>query len=318
MFTESTPKLFYRGDTLDTSPRAFGELRSSRDARADRDELHRRMAEDGYLYLPGLLNPKDVEAARIEFLERIDRLGNLAPGVPVSEGVAKKDGVPLNLVSQEGLAKNNLPLEKVIFSGPMIEFYEFFLGGVVRHFDFIWVRAKVAGQSITTYPHYDNVYMGRGTQNLFTSWTPFGDVPLIKGGLMILENSHRLEEIKATYGQMDVDAYCTNNEEAQHVESAGPPGDPRWPDRVNQGAYTQDAVGLQQEVQRRWLTTNYQAGDLLVFSMFTMHAGMDNQTQRYRLSTDTRYQLAAEPVDERWVGDTIIGHGPEGKKGMIC
>ena len=235
MFTESIPRLFYRGDTLDTSPQAFGELRSSRDARADRDELHRRMAEDGYLYLPGLLNPVDVEAARIEFLERIDRLGNLAPGVPVSEGVAKKDGVPLNLVSIEELAKNNPPLEKVLFSRPMMEFHEFFLGGAVRHFDYIWVRAKVAGQSVSTYPHYDNVYMGRGTQNLFTSWTPFGDVPLIKGGLMILENSHRLEEIKSTYGQMDVDVYCTNNEEAQYVASEGPPGDQRWPARVNTG-----------------------------------------------------------------------------------
>jgi len=318
VFTESIPKLFYRGDPLDTSPQAFGELRSSQDARADREELHRRMEEDGYLYLPGLLNPKDVEAARIEFLERINRLGNLAPEVPVSEGVAKEDGVPLNLGSMGELAKNNPPLKKVIFTGPMMEFYEFFLGGPVGHFDYIWVRAKVAGQSPTTYPHYDNVYMGRGTQNLFTSWTPYGDVPLIKGGLMILENSHRLEEIKSTYGQMDVDAYCTNNDEAPYVESEGPPGDPRWPARINEGAYTHDAVGLQREVKHRWLTTNYQAGDLLIFSMFTMHAGMDNQTQRYRLSTDTRYQLATDPVDERWVGETIIGHGPAGKKGMIC
>ena len=49
-----------------------------------------------------------------------------------------------------------------------------------------------------------------------------------------------------------------------------------------------------------------------------MHASMDNQTNRIRLSTDTRYQLASEPVDERWIGDNPIAHGLESKRGMIC
>jgi hypothetical protein len=52
--------------------------------------------------------------------------------------------------------------------------------------------------------------------------------------------------------------------------------------------------------------------------MYTMHASMDNHTNRLRLSTDTRYQLAAEPVDERWIGEDPIAHGPEAKKGIIC
>lgn len=37
-----------------------------------------------------------------------------------------------------------------------------------------------------------------------------------------------------------------------------------------------------------------------------------------RLSTDTRYQLASEPVDERWIGENPIAHGLDAKKGMIC
>ena len=48
------------------------------------------------------------------------------------------------------------------------------------------------------------------------------------------------------------------------------------------------------------------------------HASMDNQTDQIRLSTDTRYQLASEPVDERWIGDNPIAHGLESKRGMIC
>ena len=68
----------------------------------------------------------------------------------------------------------------------------------------------------------------------------------------------------------------------------------------------------------RWLTTDYQLGDVLVFSMYTMHASLDNQTNQFRLSSDTRYQLASEPVDERWIGETPIGHGVASKRGMIC
>jgi len=66
------------------------------------------------------------------------------------------------------------------------------------------------------------------------------------------------------------------------------------------------------------LSTNYQAGDVLVFTRYTMHAGMDNQTNRLWISTDTRYQLASEPIDQRWIGKNPIGHGPAGKIGMIC
>jgi hypothetical protein len=52
--------------------------------------------------------------------------------------------------------------------------------------------------------------------------------------------------------------------------------------------------------------------------MFTLHASLDNQTERVRLSTDSRYQLASEAVDERWIGEKPLAHGPEAKVGMIC
>lgn len=52
--------------------------------------------------------------------------------------------------------------------------------------------------------------------------------------------------------------------------------------------------------------------------MFTLHANLDNRTNRVRLSTDSRYQLANEAVDERWVGENPIAHGPDAKIAMIC
>ena len=68
----------------------------------------------------------------------------------------------------------------------------------------------------------------------------------------------------------------------------------------------------------RWLTADYKAGDLLIFTIFTLHTSTNNTTNKIRLSTDSRYQLASEPVDNRWIGENPIAHGPEAKQGMIC
>ena len=59
-------------------------------------------------------------------------------------------------------------------------------------------------------------------------------------------------------------------------------------------------------------------GDLLVFCMDLLHASTDNQTDRVRLSSDSRYQLASEPQDGRWIGENPPKHGIRAKEGMIC
>ena len=72
------------------------------------------------------------------------------------------------------------------------------------------------------------------------------------------------------------------------------------------------------ELGGRWLTADYCMGDLLVFSMYTMHASTDNHTAQIRLSSDSRYQLASDPVDDRWIGDDPPLHGIRAHKAMIC
>ncbi|MEJ7654541.1 MAG: hypothetical protein WKH64_15040 [Chloroflexia bacterium] len=91
----------------------------------------------------------------------------------------------------------------------MMSFFERFLGGPVRHYDFTWMRAVAPG--FGTPPHGDVVFMGRGTHDLYTAWTPLGDVDFETGGLMVLEGSNNLDAIKE-YTQRDVDTYCSNIE----------------------------------------------------------------------------------------------------------
>ena len=46
-----------------------------------------------------------------------------------------------------------------------------------------------------------------------------------------------------------------------------------------------------------WLVAEYEPGDAVVFTMHLVHGGLDNHSDRLRLSSDSRYQLASKPVD---------------------
>ncbi|MBI2505199.1 MAG: phytanoyl-CoA dioxygenase family protein [Candidatus Latescibacteria bacterium] len=321
MSLESADTLTYCGNPLDTTPAGFGELRSSAEALSDVAELRQRMAEDGYLFLPGLLYRDQVAAARQEVMDRLQAAGILDGRYPAFEGVVKPDHT-ISFMPQ--LAKGNQPLMKLLYEGAMMDFYRNFLGGPVRHYDYTWFRAKTPGTRTATQPHYDVVYMGRGTRRLYTSWTPLVDVPWEMGGLMLLENSHRQEQLVRTYGQTDVDAYCEEGNARVLVEAARNAGreltaEERQQIRWNStGAYSPDAIEARKQLGGRWLGAEYQMGDLLVFSMYTLHASTDNHTDRIRISSDSRYQLASEPVDDRWIGDDPPIHGIRAKRGMIC
>lgn len=288
---------------------AFGPLRDSSDVSTNYDELNARMRSDGYLFLPGYLNRDEVIEARMECARRLHDAGMLHPDYPIEDTIVAPEG---NVGFHPSLAKDNAPLMKVLYDGPMIRLFEGLFNEPVRHFDFTWFRSVTRGKGHTTAPHMDAVYMNRGTHRLFTAWTPIGDIPVEQGGLTILENSHLHERLNKGYALKDVDKFCENRRDAGFKEMGGG-GNIRAG-----GNLTLDPVKLRKNLGGRWLHAEYRMGDLLVFSIFTVHGGLDNHTNRIRLSSDSRYQRASEPADERWVGEKPIGHGPEGKRGMIC
>lgn len=294
-----------QGRELDPSSDALGELRRSDDAVGDPVELRRRLAEDGYLFLPGYLDRGEVLGARADLLARLAKEGALAPGTDPEEGVPNPE-------SRGGLyaetARRSEPLQQLLYGDRMITLYESIFAESVRHYDFTWLRAVAPG--IGTAPHGDSVFMNRGTLNLLTAWVPLGDIDRTLGGVAVLENSHLLEDVKRGYGSRDVDAYCSDDEEAG---SLGQRDRMLW-----NGWLSDDPPALRKQLGGRWLTTDYRAGDLLTFTMFTLHLGLDNSTDRIRLSSDSRYQPASEPADPRWIGADPPAHGRRAKRAMIC
>lgn len=322
--TATTPlELRSRDRVLDSTPDALGDLLDSSPQLGDTAALRANLERDGYLFLRDFLVRDDVLLARRVILETLARNGHgIDPAYPLME--ARHDpNRPIKAADYRGLpavTRENPGIVRLIAHGPLPELFRRLLGGEVRFFERIMLRILTPGPYGTP-THCDSVYMNRGTKQLYTAWTPLGDAPRTHGGLMVLERSHHIEKLRHEYSDLDVDAYCANHPDAIKWAS----GELRykgWKSAADplvwSGQLAEDPVALRRELGGRWLTTDYRTGDVLIFSIYTVHASLDNRSDRIRFSFDTRWQLASEPVDERWSGANPPGHSPEMLRGRIC
>lgn len=300
------PQLYSYGHPLDMDEDKAGLLRDSSAAFEDKEELSRRLAEDGYLYMKGCLDRELVLAARKSIVERLEQSGALDPTLDPMEAILRP-GATAGFKPE--FANNNEAVREVLYSGHLVEFYRRIFGEEIRHYDFTWLRAMGPGKG--TNPHCDLPYMGRGTHQHMTCWVPYGDIPFQLGGLMVLEGSHKRMDLLENYVFRDVDAFCENKpEQKKRADEGG------W---SFTGTLSHNPPIVRDKFGGRWLTTAFEAGDFLTFGMFTVHASCDNRSEnRLRISTDSRYQRASEPIDDRWIGVNPPGHSTAGKRGRIC
>ncbi|MFD2613462.1 phytanoyl-CoA dioxygenase family protein [Paenibacillus gansuensis] len=257
------------------------ELRDSTELLGSVEQLRTRMEEDGYLLLRGFHDRAQVLRARSQILAKLAADGKFAEETDPEEAIIG----PLNKGAFYGGTNEDLPeFLELVNSARVMQFFQDFLGGEPMTYPFKWLRAVAQGDN--TAAHYDIVYMGRGTPNLYTMWTPLGDTPIEMGTLAVLEGSHRWQNLRETYGRMDVDRDGTG------------------------GWFSDDPHELIEKFGGRWATSSFQAGDVMIFGMFTMHASTVNTSNKMRVSCDTRYQLASEPADDRWIGKKPKGHRP--------
>lgn len=266
----------------------LGELRDHSALMSAPPELHRALQEDGYLFLRGALERNEVMAARAEVFERLAAVGEI--NELAIDGIFSGTSKRRELISDLGAFWRSICegpcLRRVTHAGPMVRIMEHIFGGPVRAFDFLWLRAMPPGRASAF--HYDHVYMNRGADSLVTVWTPLGEVPIEDGPILVMEGSHRWTDLIEQFRGFDVDK-----------------------DKSRPGHVTMEPVTLARERGCRLLSADFQPGDILVMTMFTLHGSLDNRSpvNRIRLSCDTRYQLASDPIDERWVGPNPIGHG---------
>ena len=262
----------------------LGELRASNELLNDMAALRERMDRDGYLLLRGLIDRDKVLQARRTVLEYMAKHQALTPDEPILEGVMPLGGKSVQLMGFKGISHHPHVLA-VLESDELFTFFADYFGEPALTFKYKWLRG--VGNEKYTGAHYDIVYMGRGSERLHTVWLPFADIPLEQGCLAMCVGSHNspdFERLRQTYGRIDVDR------------------------DLLEGWFTKDPLEITEKFGGVWQTTNFYAGDIIFFGMYTMHASTTNTTNRFRLSCDIRFQPASDPVDKRWGGDHPIGY----------
>lgn len=271
---------------VDTRPERFGELEPANHLLGDEAALREAMAERGHLFFRGLLDPDVVLAARHEVLLKYAILGEIDDRHAIDEAIAG-DGAGVrhaNLRAFSESVRTGSAYMRVTDAPEVLAVHSALLDGEVRSFDMRWPRFVRPGEGCGF--HCDGPYMNRGTSRIFSSWIPLGRVDRHEGALIVLEDSHRSEQLHAGYLQADADRDGLT-----------------WLD--------DDPVAVQRQYGARWLTADFRPGDVLCFGMHTLHGALDNRsaTGRCRLSSDSRYQRVDEPADPRWNGEAFEGHG---------
>ena len=284
------PELVSNGTPLEMTPERLGWLQPS-DPGQTLGELRDRYARQGYLWLRGLLDREEVLAFRRHYFAATAETGLVAPDRdPVLGVMADSPADRARLGARHLAIVHAEAFESLCRTPRMVAFYERFLGGPVHLHGRKLLRHMEPGAPHCTGAHYDLVYLRGGTDRLCTSWIPLGDTPVEMGGLCYLEGSD-------AWGRQKEAEHRTRT---AHLDPA---------ERVNAynahmagGWLSRDLRALAHDAGLRWLVADYAAGDMVVHSPYMIHASTMNTDgeRRIRLSADIRYQLAADPIDQRW------------------
>ena len=261
--------------------------------------LQRRLADEGYVFVRGLLDSALVGEARELTARHLEEAG-LASGTdrPVWSGRVPRenelasDGPPVFAVAEDGV------ICRLAHSVELVAFLERLIGGDV----FIWkdcaarLRIMLADRtddagaggplrfSFSTPAHQD-FYFFRPVRTL-TCWIPLMDIDEAVGGLALRRRSHR-DGLWATWW---------NGTEFLGVPATAEQAAAWRRDGAVPVAGTVEPGDGVDNPEADWLRSDYHPGDALIFAGEALHAGVPNRSDAIRLSADVRYQRADSPL----------------------
>ena len=268
-------------------PALLAGFRDSSGALDQPDVLRARLASDGYLLLRGVFDQQIIAAARHEIFSRLAEVGEVQE--PRDNGIAsgvsnRRQRYPDTGVFWKSVCEGPR-LREVTHGARLAEIQSMLFGEPAVGLDFIALRTAAPGRS--TGLHFDGPYFTRHHERIHTSWIPLGDVPPSDGPLVVIEGSHRFDDLVDAARGFDISL-----------------------DTERRADIDLDFGALARERDARILTTHFRPGDVLIFGMFTLHGALDNVSPigRVRLSVDVRYQPISEVRDARYFGPNAGGH----------
>jgi len=261
-------------------------------------QLGQQFARDGYVLLRSVLDREQVLAARREVFGRLQAVDEIDS--PAEDGIATGRSQRDQIESSRGdfwqSVSEGTALRRVTHGSRLQEIVAAVLAQDARPHDLMYLRPTPVGRSTSL--HCDYPFFAGYSPRIVTVWLPLGDIAVSDGPLTVVEGSHRFEDV--IQPMLDRD-YRVDHSDAT-IQTAAYDHKP-----------TQDVVSMLRDRQTRLLTTEFQSGDVIVFSGTLMHGSLDNHSpvNRVRLSVDVRYQPAADPADD----ERYFGSHPRGSKG---
>lgn len=241
----------------------------SNDLLDDPPRMRRRLRDTGYLFVRSLLPREEVLAVRDRVLKFCDDAGWLRRGTRHQDGLTDREPI-----------REGDDLWRPVYARLQAEepFHRLKLHPAVHQLMERLFEEPVFALPATigriafprdnphgTQPHQDWIYV-RGSMEIISCWAPLGDIPREVGGLKVLAGSHKAGLLAPRPAE-------------------GP------------GGHTVDV-----DPELSWHQSEFEAGDLLLFSALTVHAAAENHTpDRLRLSMDFRYAGESHTINESWL-----------------
>jgi ectoine hydroxylase-related dioxygenase (phytanoyl-CoA dioxygenase family) len=263
----------------------LGELTNSMQLLAEPAKLRAAFERDGYAFFRGVLDRDLVQSARGEVLSRLEAIDEIELGTDgVATGRSERDALHADRGEFWSSVSAGDCLRRVSHGPGIRRVLETLVGEAVVPFDYLMLRVATPGRA--TEVHYDYPFFARVHDQVRTVWTPIGDVPVERGPLFVIEGSNRFADLIEPMLGFDV------------AEES-----------VRTAAFDNTAIEIAEERQTRLLSTDFAAGDVLVFGMYTAHGSFDHHDDsgRARVSCDARWQAARLDIDERYMGDRPQG-----------
>ena len=229
------------------------------------EELKRRMARDGYLFLRQLLSADMLEELRLKMLAIGHDAGWVVGNAPLARGVADLEGFcvePEPKYMQVYERFYALPEFHAVQHHPdLLGLLERMVGEPVMPHPRIIARIIFPQRDAFTTPAHQDFVPVQGAVDTYTAWIPLSDMPDELGGLQLAAGSHQsgIYDFRPALG-------------AGGMEIIDP-------------------------LEGKWVHTPFEQGDVLLFHSMTVHKGMPNTTECLRLSLDARYQKITDPIE---------------------
>ncbi|KAK6956052.1 hypothetical protein Daesc_001322 [Daldinia eschscholtzii] len=266
-------------------PEQVGSLRPS-SPHEPLDDLRQRYEHDGYLFLKGLLPREDVLKAREAYFTFLSPSGVLAPGTLPVEGIFDKEKDKLDFPGMwfctgAGSTDANGRPRGGLFVDLALQAHQepWYKDKFCKHPALYSFISKFTGWGNNTLGltrsllrnntplskaigvHYDQIFLRHGGDTNITAWVPMGDISLDGGGLIYLERGHTLgADLESSFYKLAKETGLSEEETRNAFNK-----------NMMSGGLLADGPKEFSEVHgRKWLSTNYEAGDVVLHTPYTV------------------------------------------------